>query len=101
MDQSIDRRHREKAEALAVAALGFLAERPEAVGRWLADSGLGPADLRRAMSERAPDLLAAVLDFLRGDEDLASAFAQERGVTAEELALARAALPGGDNPHWV
>ena len=42
---------RETAEALAIAALTFIAEEPERLGRFLALSGIGPESLRAAASE--------------------------------------------------
>ena len=36
----------EEAEAIALSALAFLAEEPERLGRFLALTGMGPAELR-------------------------------------------------------
>ncbi|MBX2855365.1 MAG: DUF3572 domain-containing protein [Rhodobacteraceae bacterium] len=87
------------AELLGAQALGFLAERPEEMGRFLTITGVDLDVLRS--NAGAPELLAAVLDFLRGDEELASAFCAAAEITPEKLTAARAALPGGDVPHWT
>jgi Protein of unknown function (DUF3572) len=45
------RQDRHAAEALAVAALGFIASEPERLGRFLAMTGIGPDSLRAAARE--------------------------------------------------
>ena len=87
------------AELLAAQALGFLAERPDMMGRFLTITGVDLEVLRA--SAGAPELLAAVLDFVRSDEELASEFCAAARISPEKLASARAALPGGDVPHWT
>lgn len=86
-------------EQLAQAGLIHLAEQPDLLARFFALTGLHPADLRDRTSD--PALLGAVLDFIRGDEEAASAFCASLDIDAETLARARAALPGGDVPHWT
>jgi hypothetical protein len=88
-----------EAEALAIEALGWLAGQPEALGRFLADAGAGPGELRALAAE--PAFLGFVIDFLLSDEPLLLAFCAERGVPPETPMRARAALPGGDIPHWT
>ena len=83
---------REAAEALAVAALSYLAFEPERLGRFLAASGIGPERIREAARERS--FLVGVLDHFAGDEELLLAFAQEQGVDPAEVERARAALGG-------
>jgi hypothetical protein len=83
---------REEAERLAIAALGFLAERPEALGRFLALTGIGPANLRVAAAETG--FLAGVVEFLAGDETLLVAFAEDAGVPPERISAARRTLSG-------
>jgi hypothetical protein len=82
----------EEAELLAVAALSFLAEDPERLGRFLGETGLDPESLRAAAA--APGFLPAVLDYLIGHEDVLLAFAADRGMDPAAIAVARAALPG-------
>jgi len=83
---------RKDGEELAVAALGFLASEPDRLDRFLALSGLGPDNLRAAAAD--PGFLAAVLDYLLGDEPVLLAFAAEHGVPPERVAAVRAAMDG-------
>jgi len=83
-------RDRETAEMLAVNALTYLAHEPEALGRFLALAGLGPATLRSAASD--PRFLAGVLDFFLGDEKLLIAYAGTAGIEPRALAAARRTL---------
>jgi hypothetical protein len=80
---------------LAIAALTFIADDPERLGRFLALSGIGPESLRAAARE--PGFLLGVLDHLAGDEELLVAFAGHAGVDPQDVAKARAVLSGG--PH--
>jgi hypothetical protein len=81
---------RNQAEELAVSAVAFLASEPDALGRFMALSGIGPQTLRR--SARSPDFLAGVLDFLLGEEPLLIAFATHQGVSPEQIGTARRLL---------
>jgi uncharacterized protein DUF3572 len=80
-------------EDVAIAALAFIAEEPERLGRFLALSGLGPDSLRAAAGQ--PDFLAGVLDHVLGDETLLLAFAQHADINPDEVARAHRALTGG------
>lgn len=84
----------EAAEGLAIQALTFIAGDGERLGRFLATTGIGPAQIRAAAQE--PGFLIGVLDYLAGDERLLSAFAAETGVNPADIGKAIAAL--GD--HW-
>jgi hypothetical protein len=68
----------EAAETLAVQALAFIAQDGERLGRFLAVTGIGPAQIRKAAGE--PRFLAGVLDYVGGDEGLLLAFAQQAGI---------------------
>jgi hypothetical protein len=83
---------RAAAEALALHALAFLAEDPERLGRFLALTGIGPADLKTRAGE--PEFLGGVLDHLLGDERLLLAFSKEYDVPPTAAAHARGLLPG-------
>jgi Protein of unknown function (DUF3572) len=87
------------AHAIAEEALIWLAGRPEALGRFLAESGAGPGELRRRAAE--PEFLGFVLDFLLSDEALARNFSAEADLAPEKLVRARASLPGGEIPNWT
>jgi hypothetical protein len=79
-------------EALAIAALGFLASDGERLGRFLAVTGLGPESLRATARESG--FLASVLGYLAEDETLLLAFAADNGVAPESIARARRRLAG-------
>ena len=85
----------EAAETLAIQALAFLAEDTERLGRFLAITGIGPADIRSSAAE--PSFLAGVLDYLASDDQLLIEFAQHVAVDPAHIAKACAALGGG--PH--
>lgn len=80
----------EAAQALAVAALGFIAGEPERLGRFLALTGLGPENLRAAAAE--PGFLAAVLDHVLADQSELFVFAESAGTSPERIEAARGAL---------
>jgi hypothetical protein len=80
------------AEALAVAALSFLATDPERLGTFLGETGLDPASIRSAAVN--PGFLPAVLDYLLGREDVLLAFAEDQAIDPAAVASARRALPG-------
>lgn len=79
-------------ESLAIRALSFLAADPTRLGRFLAATGIGPAEIRTAA--RDSSFLAGVLDHLADDESAMLAFAQEAGVSPDLIARARIALSG-------
>jgi hypothetical protein len=83
---------RDTAEALAIAALSFLAAEPERLGVFLALSGIGPESIREAAGE--PNFLAGVLDHVAGNEPLLLAFAEHAQVDPKEIERARSALAG-------
>lgn len=82
-----------EAETLAIKALTFLAQSPDAIGRFVSASGILPSDLRRRAGD--PEILAAVMDFVLADDarvmDLCEALATEPRI----LHIARRSLPGG------
>lgn len=81
-----------EAEILALKALTFLAQSPEDLDRFLALSGVQPADLRARASD--PEILAAVLDFLLTDDGRITGFCEQEAIDPKELQAARRALPG-------
>jgi hypothetical protein len=80
----------EDAETLALSALAFLADDVQRLGRFLALTGLGPAELRA--QAHTPRILAAVLDHLLKDESLLLVFAASHGVAPELIAPAHRVL---------
>jgi hypothetical protein len=83
---------RELAESVAIQALGFIAEEPDRLGRFLALSGLSAESLRAAAQE--PNFLLGVLDYLASDETLLRDFAGQREIAPEDAAIARDVLAG-------
>jgi Protein of unknown function (DUF3572) len=78
---------RESAEMLAIEALGFLAEDPERLGRFLALTGIEAQSLRTAARE--PNFLLGVLDHLAGDERLLRQFSDQKEIEPETVPRAR------------
>jgi Protein of unknown function (DUF3572) len=80
----------ETAEGIAAQGLAFLADDPERLGRFLAVTGLSP-DQIRAQVDTHP-FLAAVLEYLVGDESLLLVFAANTSIGPETVAPALALL---------
>lgn len=77
-------------ELLAIAVLGFIAQDPARLSRFLDITGLSPATLRGAAGQ--PGFLASVLEYLLGDESLMLAFCAENGHAPESVAQAASRL---------
>lgn len=90
---------RESAHVLALQALSYLAADDDLLLPFLAQSGLDPAGLRDRAED--PQLLAAVVDFLMAEDARVLGFAAAAGIRPEAVLQLRAALPGGDLPHWT
>jgi hypothetical protein len=98
----MDDHGRARAEAVAAAALEWMAE----AGQWGAFSaatGMGADDLRAAMAtpQGRAEGLGAVLDFVMTRDDWVIEAAACAGVPPEAIARARAALPGGEQMNWT
>jgi hypothetical protein len=86
---------REVAEIVAIQALNFIAGDPERLGLFLAETGIGPQNLRSAAAD--PRFLASVLDFVLRDDATVKAFAKVAELHPTNVAAAREVL--GD-PTW-
>lgn len=75
---------------IALKALGFLANEPERLGRFLALSGVEIGDIRAAAQN--PDFLAGLLNHLLQDESLLLTFTAEQELDPRLPALAAQAL---------
>ena len=73
-----DSTRRDGAESLAIQALTFLAGEPERLARFLALTGIGPAQIRAAAA--TPGFLAGVLDHIASEDALVTAFAAQSGL---------------------
>ncbi len=80
----------DEAAAIALRGLAWLAGDADRLGRFLALTGLGPANLRAGAND--PVVLTAVLEHLLGHENDLLAFCSEQGVQPALPALARRAL---------
>jgi hypothetical protein len=81
------------AETLALKALTFLAQSPEDLDRFVAISGIRPADLRDRAGD--PEILAAVMDFILVDDSRITGLCETLATDPRDLHAARRALPGG------
>jgi hypothetical protein len=88
----------DRAEEIGVTGLIFLAADMQRLGRFLALTGLGPAELKA--EARTPRMLVAVLDHLLHDESLLLVFAADSQLAPEDIAPARRvlALQAGESP---
>ena len=86
MAMNFKRMSMDAAEEIAVQALGFLAGDAEHLSRFLAITGLEPANLREAA--KTPEFLAGVLSFIGEDESLIRAFAANAGLAPDAVGKA-------------
>jgi hypothetical protein len=82
----------DEAAAIATQALAYIAGDTARLGRFLAESGLGPESLRQAA--RDPSFLPAVLDFILSHEHDLVDFAAVAGIDPKLIRRARDALAG-------
>ncbi|MGO4437516.1 DUF3572 domain-containing protein [Rhizobium sp. RAF56] len=75
-------------EAIAVAVLGWLANDADMFGRFLALTGVTPAQVRTAVAD--PGFLGGMLDFLMNHEPTLMAFCEATGTPPEAVAAASA-----------
>jgi hypothetical protein len=77
-------------ETLGIAAIGWLADRPDDLRHFLDATGIDPASIRNFATD--PGFTMGVLDFLMDHERLLVAFANSQGMSAEQVAAARRGL---------
>jgi len=82
----------EAAEALAIQVLTFIAADGERLGRFLAATGIGPAEIRSAARE--PGFMLGVVEFLGSDDALLTVFATEHGFDPADVGKAARVLGG-------
>ena len=82
---------------IAVKAVQYLAQNPEALGGFLAHAGVGPADLKTAIS--SPEFLAGTLDYMMIDEAILMDFAQSMQLSPQDIVKARLCFPGADGDY--
>lgn len=81
-----DRAQQADPEETAAAILGWLANEPDMLGRFLALSGVQPQQLRNAVND--PGFLAGMIDFLMGHEPTLLAFCEATGTKPETVSAA-------------
>lgn len=89
----------QQAEEIALLALGWIAGQDALVTGFLGASGVSPDQLRAAADD--PDLLAALMDFLMQDDRWVLDFCADHALSPDICQQVRAALPGGQVPHWT
>lgn len=77
----------EDAEIIALKALDYLAQDVDSLGRFMALTGIGPADLRQRAS--TPTLLAAVLEHILADESSLLVFCSLNAIPPEDIERAK------------
>ena len=86
----------EEAEALALRAVAFLAERPQHFLRFADLCGLTVDHIKERLND--PALLGAVLDYLLFSDEMVREFTSAIEVELDAPRLARAKLPGAPIP---
>ena len=85
----------ERAEAVAIDALAFVASDAELLPRFLSITGIEPQAIRRAAAE--PGFLAGILNFILAHEPTLLRFAEQAGIAPASVQEALRALPLGDD----
>ena len=87
-----DRITLDDAESIALRALGFLADDPQRLSRFLSLTGIDLGQLRT--EAKTPEFQAAMLEYMLGDESLLLTFCQDAGIVPVAVAPAHALLSG-------
>lgn len=82
----------ELAEEYALKALHFIGSEEDRLERFMALSGLDPDTMREAATNES--FLAAILEYLMGDESLLLVFTSDIGAPPESVKAAWASLAG-------
>ena len=85
------------AEAIAIEALGFIANDQALMPRFLSLTGIEVQSIR--LAAREPGFLAGVLQFITAHEPTLLAFAEASGIAPGAIAAAQRALPNGDEDY--
>lgn len=89
----------ERAEAIALMALGWLVGHDELRGVFVGSTGADPREL--ALRALEPAFQAAVLRFLTMDDNWIIAFCDAHELSYDQPLRALHALPGGAPPEWT
>ncbi|MEO0544234.1 MAG: DUF3572 domain-containing protein [Pseudomonadota bacterium] len=86
----------ESDEALAGAALSWIAADGEQISRFMALTGIEPDQIRAAASQ--PGFLSGVLEFLMGHEPTLLRFCEENDIAPQHVQMAYKRLSGAPVP---
>jgi len=89
----------DRAEAVAIAVLGWLAGEDEVLSVFLGSTGASAEDLRAQAGD--PAFLASVLEFVTMDDDWVRAACDGAGLAYTDPMAARAVLAGPAGMHWT
>lgn len=89
----------ERAETIAITALGWLVTNDELLPVFLGASGATAQDL--AAGAQDPTFLASVLEFLTMDDRWVTAFCDANELPYDAPLRARYALPGAEMVNWT
>ncbi len=89
----------DQAEVVAIRATEWLIGNDRLLAEFMALTGISVADIRNQIAE--PEFLASILDFLLASDRRVVQFCDDASLSAELPMLARAAMPGGNLPHWT
>jgi hypothetical protein len=89
----------DRAEEIALLALGWLAGNDDLMPVFLGASGASSEDLRNGAND--PAYLGSVLDFILMDDAWVVACCDALSLPYETLMQARQKLPGGELPNWT
>ncbi|MEM1234628.1 MAG: DUF3572 domain-containing protein [Pseudomonadota bacterium] len=89
----------DRAETMALTALGWLASNGELMPVFLGSTGATIDDLRARAGDA--DFLGSVLDFILMDDAWVVELCDAQSWKYEDLAAARAVLPGGEQVNWT
>ncbi|SLN28182.1 DUF3572 domain-containing protein [Roseisalinus antarcticus] len=89
----------ERAETIALLALGWLVSNEELSPVFLGSTGAAAEDLRARASD--PAFLASVLEFLTMDDAWVMGFCDASDLPYEAPLQAHYALPGAEHVHWT
>ncbi len=88
----------EDAETFAISALAHIAGDDDRLQRFLAVTGIDPANLRSEAGK--PGFVSGVLDYLCSDEALLVGFAAVQGVPPESIVAAQQRLAPPASEDW-
>jgi len=89
----------ERAETIALQALGWLAANDDLCPTFLGASGASLQDMRDRVND--PQFLGSVLEFLTMNDDWIISFCDSAGLSYDMPLRARYALPGAEQVEWT